>query len=78
MEEKAQENLIQIFMNDKPFELAAGHYTGAELKQKTDVPAADVLYRIDGKNRHEITDSERVEIHKGEHFVAVPGHGGAG
>ena len=78
MDIKAEHHLVKIFMNDKPFELPAENYTGLELKNKTHIPAADLLYRIEGKSRHEIADSQTVEIHNEEHFVAVPGHGGAG
>ena len=65
-------------MNDQPFELPKRHYTGIELKERTGVPLADLLYRIKGHKREEIGDTQRVEIHHDEHFVAVPGHGGAG
>ena len=78
MVEQGHTDLVRIFMNDKPFELRGGHYTGLQLKEKTNVPVADVLYRIEGKSRHEIPDAQSVEIHNDEHFVAVPGHGGAG
>lgn len=76
--QKPDQHLVRIFMNDKPFELPAGKYTGAELKKRTNVPHADLLYRIQGQKRHEIHDTEEVEIHNDEHFVAVPRHGGAG
>jgi len=75
---QAHTNLVRIFMNDKPFELPAGQYTGLELKQKTNVPTSDLLYRIEGTTRHEIGDNQRLEIHNDEHFVAVPPVGGAG
>lgn len=77
MEEK-KAALVRIFMNDRPFELPKGKYMGSELKASTDVPAGDLLYRITGNNREEIGDQQSVEIHQDEHFVAVPGHGGAG
>lgn len=78
MESESREHLVRIFMNDKPFELPEGRYTGLQLKEKTGVPVADVLYRIEGTSRHEIGDTDTVAIHNDEHFVAVPGHGGAG
>lgn len=78
MQSETRERLVQIFMNDRPFDLQAGRYSGLDLKAKTNVPTGDVLYRIEGKARLEISDGESVEIHEGEHFVAVPGHGGAG
>jgi hypothetical protein len=78
VEEEKKPELIRIFMNDRPFELRKEHYTGSELKARTDVPAGDLLYRIKGHNREEIADHQSIEIHQDEHFVAVPGHGGAG
>lgn len=78
MEDAEGKHIVKIFMNDKPYELPAGMYTGAELKEKTGVPAGDLLYRIAGNSRHEIGDGQSIEIHEGEHFIAVPGHGGAG
>lgn len=76
--EKPDQHLVRIFMNDKPFELPPGKYNGLDLKNRTNVPQADLLYRIQGQKREEISDTQEVEIHKDEHFVAVPGHGGAG
>jgi hypothetical protein len=78
VEEEKKPELVRIFMNDQPFELPKGHYTGSELKARTNVPAGDLLYRIKGHHREEIGDNQSVEIHRDEHFVAVPRHGGAG
>jgi len=78
MQDTQASKIVTIFVNDKPHELPMGKYTGAQLKEKTNVPAADILYRVTGTTRHEIPDAETIEIHDGEHFIAVPVHGGAG
>lgn len=78
MQETQVTHTVTIYVNDKPHTLPQGKYTGAQIKEKTGVPAGDILYRVTGHDRHEIPDGETVEIHEGEHFIAVPGHGGAG
>ncbi len=68
---------ITIFVDQRQVELPQGKYTGAQIKTKGNVPAGNLLYRIDGKERHEIADGQEVEIHPNEHFVSAPPVGGA-
>ena len=51
--------------------------TGAQIKAVANVPPANLLYRIDGQNRVQISDNETVHLHDDEKFVTTPPVGGA-
>jgi len=68
---------IDVFIDQRPYRIAQGKYTGSQLKGIASVPPGNLLFRVDGPNRQEIGDSEEVEVHPNEHFVSAPPVGGA-
>jgi hypothetical protein len=68
---------LQIFINGKAYHVNGDDSTGAQIKALGDIPVGDILYRLSGEHRHEVGDTERIELHEGERFVSVPQVGGA-
>lgn len=68
---------VVIFIDQHAVRLDKGKYTGAQLKAKGNVPPGNLLYRVDGAERHEVGDTDTVEVHEGERFVSAPPVGGA-
>ena len=68
-----QTKLIKIFVNDKPVYFATRNVTGLQIKEKANVPAESILYRLSGHDRIPIGDNEQIEIHEDERFLDVPG-----
>lgn len=50
--------------------------TGAQIKALANVPAANLLYRVEGNRRAPISDGETVHLHDDEKFVTAPPVGG--
>ena len=69
--------MVQITINNKPYEIHRGNQTVAAIKQIGGVPLADYLDElIDGKFVH-LPDDGSVTIKDGEIFVSQPKDGGS-
>jgi hypothetical protein len=70
---------ITITVNFKPVRMPTHHATGLEIKQTAIAQGVNiqpdfVLFRDKGHGRRDpIRDDEKVELHSGEKFEAVPG-----
>lgn len=70
---------ITITVNFKPVMMPSRHATGLEIKQTAikqgvNIKVDFVLFRDQGHGRRDpIRDEEKVELHRGEKFEAVPG-----
>jgi hypothetical protein len=70
---------ITITVNFKPVTMPGRHATGLEIKQVAisqgvNIKVDFVLFRDKGHGRRDpIRDEERIELHRGEKFEAVPG-----
>ena len=70
---------ITITVNFKPVTMPAGHATGLEIKrtaiaQGVNIQPDFVLFRDKGHGRRDpIRDDEKVALHPGDKFEAVPG-----
>jgi hypothetical protein len=73
----SHQQLVTVYINEKPVQLAKRRYSGTELKKAGQVPAGDILYRIHGHDRTEIKDAHTIEISNHERFVSLPEVGGA-
>ena len=71
------ETAIVIDVDGKPYETTSRVLTGLQIKQLAGVPPANLLYRVEGKHREQIGDTQHVHLHPGEHFVTAPPVGGA-
>lgn len=70
---------ITITVNFKPVTMPERHATGVEIKQAAIAQGVNIqldfiLFRDKGQGRRDpIRDDERIELHRGERFEAVPG-----
>jgi hypothetical protein len=77
--EDKQVEQITISVNFKPVTMPDRHATGLEIKiaaiaQGVNIQPDFVLFRDRGHGRRDpIRDDEKVEIHRGDKFEAVPG-----
>ena len=67
-----EDKAVTIRVNSKPIEVAA-KTTGAEIKQKADVPEDFVLYERKGTHLDEVKNDQHIHVHPDEEFVAVSG-----
>jgi hypothetical protein len=70
---KAKPKTTKIFVNRKPVELPGDSATGAEIKSAAGVPAEFDLFRKHGSELDPVANDTLVELHEGEHFIAVSG-----
>ena len=71
-EERADHKEVEVFINDRPYHFKSRDVTGREIKEKAHVPDNYSLYlRREGSNEP-IADTEKVELHDGQHFFTRP------
>jgi len=67
---------IDIQVDGVDFPVYTKTMTGAEIKALAHVPPANLLYRVEGNRRVQISDAEIVHLHDDEKFVTTPPVGG--
>lgn len=74
-----QTRAVEITVNFKPVVMPDKHTTGLEIKkvaieQGVNIKLEFVLFREKGHGRRDpVRDDEKVELHRGDKFEAVPG-----
>jgi hypothetical protein len=63
---------ITIFVNNQPLKTAEHELTGAQIKDLAGVPPDYELFRVEGQRSFPVPNDERVHLHEGEHFRAIP------
>jgi hypothetical protein len=67
---------VKISINGSLIQLEDGEYTGAQLKEKGNVPAGETLFLKRGEGREErIDDDEAIKIHPNMVFESSPDGG---
>lgn len=64
---------VEIEVNNNPVEMPSHKETGLAIKERAEVPADFTLYIKHGKDLDEVPDSEAIELHHKEKFIAVSG-----
>jgi hypothetical protein len=78
-EEGRRVHSVEIVVNFKPVVMPSQHATGLEVKhtaiaQGVNIQPDFVLFRDKGHgHRDPVRDDEKIELHRGEKFEAVPG-----
>lgn len=62
---------VEILVNKRPV-LVPARTSGAAIKAAASVPADDELFRIEGHEEIKIGDTQPIEVHADERFVATP------
>lgn len=68
---------IEIEIDGTEYRVHTRTLTGAQIKALANVPAANLLYRVEGNKRVLIGDAEHVHLHDDEKFITTPPVGGA-
>lgn len=63
---------VTFFVDGQAIETTRQPLSGAQIKALAGRPEGNLLYRVDGRHREEISDSEKVHIHQDECFITVP------
>ncbi len=65
---------VTIIIDHRPYHFDTDRATGLELKQRADIPAANLLFlEVPGPSDDQpISDSEVVHLEPGEHFYDMP------
>jgi hypothetical protein len=70
---KAKPKTTKIFVNRQAVELPGDFATGAEIEAAAGVPPEFDLFRKHGSELDPVAKDTPVELHEGEHFIAVSG-----
>ena len=63
---------ITIFVNNQPLRTNAHELTGLEIKALAHLPTDYELFVVKGEQSVPVANGEKVHLHEGEHFRAIP------
>jgi hypothetical protein len=69
-ENEKQKTLVQIFVNNRPVEVAGHEQTGTTIKAAAGIPSEFKLYDTAGE---EIANDQQLRVQKKDEFIAISG-----
>jgi hypothetical protein len=67
-----QAHAITLFVNNQRFKTTEQELAGAQIKSLAGIPSDYELFHVEGTNSLPVGDAQRVRLHSGEHFRAIP------